>query len=189
MRKLLTAILITLALVATANAQDVKRPVPQFVESLSDADYATWVQWQNRQAERRAEEKSKWPAEPRHDYATQVERRGVMGGMAATRSRTNFNEGGRAVTRFRGGAASITTSRTVRYVNPNYTGPGPITIYNPWVRVKDGKGTPDWDNIFVPAKEGTMTVSELMDTLKGPLSAEKVFANAVSEYFSESEVK
>jgi hypothetical protein len=83
----------------------------------------------------------------------------------------------------------VTTARKIRYNNPDYAGPGPVVTYNPWVRITDGKGTPDWDRIFVPVKEGTMTVSEVMDRLSGPYSQERIFKLFISDYFSEPEVK
>lgn len=198
MRKLLASILIVLALAVTASAQTAQRPLPQFVESLSDADYATWVQWQNRQAERRSAEKSDALTEPRYDYARRVESQRGTQGRAYTRTQgSTFNGGRTGHSQQRRGATvmldrrttSVATARIVRLNNPNYVGPGTLTTYNPWVRLKGGKGTPDWDNIFVPTKEGTRTVSEFMDTLTGPHSAERVFTILISEYFSEAEVK
>jgi hypothetical protein len=199
MKKLIASVLMTLALVVTANAQSVQRPVPQFVESLSDADYATWAQWQNRQAERRSKELSAASITPRYNHALRVESSGSSRGSAFTRSRANSARGGTAsnhttrngsaATQFRRRDESATTAYSIRYNNPDYVGPGPVTIYNPWARTKDGKGTPDWDRIFVPVKEGTMTVSEVMDRLSGPYSQEKIFKLFISDYFSESEVQ
>ncbi len=199
MKKLIAAILMTLALVVTANAQSVQRPVPQFVESLSDADYATWAQWQNRQAERRGKELSAASTTPRYNYAIRVESSTASRGGAFTQSRANSTRGrgmsnrsgrsGSVATQFMSRSDSVTMARTMRYNNLDYVGPGPVTIYNPWVRAKGGKGTPEWDRIFVPVKEGTMTLSEVMDRLSGPHNQEKVFTLFISDYFSEPNVK
>ena len=199
MKKLIASVLITLALVVTADAQSVQRPVPQFVESLSDADYATWAHWQNRQAMRRGKELSAASTTPRYNDAVRVESSTASRGSAFTRSRANSARGGTAsshttrsgsaATQFGRRSASVTTARRIRYNNPDYAGPGPVVTYNPWVRATGGKGTPDWDRIFVPVKEGTMTVSEVMDRLSGPYNREKIFKLFISDYFSESEVQ
>lgn len=199
MKKLLASILVVFALVATANAQSAQRPVPQFIESLSDADYATWAQWQNRQSERRSREVSEGLTEPRYNNALRTESSTIGSGGAFTQSQANsIRRGGASsrtargrssFTQFRRRTDTVTTARTMRYANPSYTGPGPLTTYNPWVRPKGGKGTPDWDRIFVPVKEGTMTVSEVMDRLSGPYSQEKIFTLFIRDYFSEPEVK
>ena len=198
MMKLIASILVVFALVATANAQSAMRPVPQFIESLSDADYAIWARWQNRQAERRSKEVSANSATPRYQHGVRLETSQSSSSAASVRSSVRSSRGagsargGRSgLTTMRGQSltTSVTTATPTRYLNPDYAGPGPLTTYNPWTRVKGGKGTPDWDRIFVPVKEGTMTVSEVMDRLSGPYSQEKVFKLFISDYFSEPEVK
>jgi hypothetical protein len=78
----------------------------------------------------------------------------------------------------------VTTERTVRTLNPDYVGPGASVVYNPWARPEGGIGTPKWERIFVPVKEGTMTLQEILDRLNGPIDPEEVFTIFMRDYFS-----
>ena len=199
MRKFVS-ILVTLILVATgtiATAQ-VPRPVPQVIKSLSDSDYANWAQWQNRQAVRRAEEDAKRTRWDKYDYASRVASSSFARGNAGTRMSSTSNSNSRSgkhwssrnATRrgsssanFNRSGGTTITSYQVRYHNPDYVGPGASPFYNPWVRHVKGMGTPDWKAIFVPCKEGTITMQEVLDRLAGPQNPEKVFKIMLEGYF------
>jgi len=70
----------------------------------------------------------------------------------------------------------------MRYLNPDYVGPRPLVVYNPWVRSQGNLGTPDWANLFVPCKEGTITMEEVLDLLVGPQNPERVFKTMMEGY-------
>ncbi len=194
---LATLILVTTGTIATAQ---VPRPVPQTIQNLTDSDYANWAQWQNRQAVRRAEEDAKRTRWDKYDYANRIVSSNSSRGDASTRmsgtsnsttrsgkrwsSRSATRRGGSSTNFNRSGGTTI-TSYQVRYYNTDYVGPGASSFYNPWVRYVKGRGTPDWKVIFVPCKEGTTTMQEVLDRLVGPQNPEKVFEIMLKGYFDE----
>ena len=181
-------------------------PLPGFIQNLSDADYSVWAQWQNRQVQRRAVEITTNSLVPeyldadrtvirsgsRSDTNATVNQRSQSYSDARTRrgdgysdrrgSRiTNSNTVANASTRQVGG--TVITSYQTRYRNPAYTGAGTVRSYNPWVRFTGGEGFPEWDTLFVPCKEGTVTLQELLDSLIGPRNPERVFTGRMKGYF------
>lgn len=204
MRKTILAILIILTS-TLASAQTVERPVPKLIQNLSDEDYAIWAQWQNRQATRRAEvegAKTQWD---RYDYADRIVSNSFNRGSTSVRSsgsaRTNSTSrpgnagqtsrsGSRSMTRNSQGQTDQNSGTTiisdqVRRLNPDYAGPGATVTYNPYVRPEGGLGTPDWATLFIPCKEGTITMQEVLDRLTGPQRPEKVFKIMMEGYFGE----
>lgn len=192
MRKIIS-ILATLILVATgtiATAQ-VPHPTPQVIQSLSDSDYALWAQWQNRQAVRRSEEEAKRTRWDKYDYASRVVSSSSSRGSAGTRnssmsrssSHLSTRRGSSSANFNRSGGTTITSYR-VRYLNPEYVGPSASVFHNPLARHVKGMGTPDWKAIFVPCKEGTTTMQEVLDRLVGPQNPERVFEIMLEGYFS-----
>lgn len=181
-----------------ACGQTVSRPLPKLVQNLSDEDYAIWAQWQNRQAERRAEADARKANWFKYNYANKVVSNNYSRSNATTNTSSSANvisnttsRGGKGWSN-RSGSRSMTrnghssmnaarfggntvTSYTVRFRNPDYVGPGTTNYYNPWVRHEGGLGTPDWSTIFVPCKEGTVTMQEVLDRLDGPRNPENVF--------------
>lgn len=192
MRKTIVSILgivILAAIGITAEAQFASHPLPRVIQNLSDEDYVIWAQWQNRQANRRADEAgdTSWR---KYDYATRVTSDSFSRGSASMQSRsTSRRRDSRTATRNnsthatinRRGGATI-TSRKVRSLNPDYVGPRPLVVYNPWVRSQGSLGTPDWANLFVPCKEGTITMQEVLDLLIGPQNPERVFKTMMEGY-------
>jgi hypothetical protein len=204
MRRTILTILIILTS-AVASAQTADRPLPKLIQNLSDEDYVVWAQWQNRQAERRAEvegEKTQWD---RYTYADRVVSNSFSNGSASVRvsgnSRSNstsrpgsagksHRSGSRDTTRnsqANTNQASGTTVITdqVRMRNPGYVGPGATVTYNPYVRPEGGLGGPDWATLFIPCKEGTITMQEVLDRLIGPQRSEKVFETMMEGYFGD----
>jgi hypothetical protein len=192
MRKIYTILIVAFSFMP-ADAQ-VARPLPKLIQNLSDEDYFIWAQWQNRQAVRRFREidgRTRWD---KYDYASRVVSSNFSRGNATTQTSGTSHSSSRAGSRStsRSGYANtninrlggaIVTSYRIRFRNPDYVSPGPTTAYNPWTRCKGGLGTPDWENLFVPCKEGTITMQEVLDQLIGPQNPEKVFKIMLEGYF------
>ena len=202
MRKTIIALIILLAS-TVASAQTVERPLPKLIQNLSDEDYAIWAQWQNRQAVLRAEAedvKTEWD---RYSYANRVVSNSFSNGNVSARvsgnSRSNstsrpgsagksHRSGSRNTTRnsqanTRQASGTTIISDQVRVRNPDYVGPGATVTYNPYVRPEGGLGPPDWASLFIPCKEGTITMQEVLDRLIGPQRPEKVFETMMEGYF------
>jgi hypothetical protein len=203
MRKTIVIILAILLTSTVVNGQTVARPLPKLIQNLSDEDYAIWAEWQNRQATRRAEvedTKTKWD---RYTYAGRVVsnsfNRGSTSMSTSGTARTNtttrpgsagktHRTGSRSMTRSRQGRTNQANGSTVitdqvRRLNPDYAGPGATLMYNPYVRPEGGLGGPDWTTLFIPCKEGTITMQEVLDRLTGPQRPEKVFETMMEGYF------
>ena len=203
--KIILAIAVLVTSVTIANGQII-RPLPQVIQNLSNEDYAVWVGWQNRQAIRRAEEIIDDTAWNKYSFADQVVTNSFSRGNATTQlsssSRSTSNSsiqsgegwsnrsGSHAATRrgqsntdFNRQGGTTTTTRQVRYRNPEYVGAGAVMTYSPWVRLKGRLGTPNWSNLFVPCKKGTLTMQEALDQIPGPLNAEKTFKALLEDYF------
>lgn len=203
MRNLFITLAIIIGITSTVSGQTVERPLPKLIQSLSDEDYAVWAAWQNRQATRRAEAedtKTKWD---RYTYAGRVTSNSFSNGSANVRTsgtaRTNstsrpgnagqtnrsgsrsMSRNSQANTNQKGGTTVITDQ--VRVHNPDYVGPGAVQMYNPYVRPTGGLGSPDWATLFIPCKEGTITMQEVLDRLVGPQRPEKVFETMMEGYF------
>lgn len=186
----------------TVEAQTVVRALPQLIQNLSDKDYAIWAQWQNRQAIRRVVEIADDIDWMRYNYADRVISNSFSRGNTTARTSNSSNSvsnsstrgksrsGSRSTTRNgyantnfnRFGSTAITSYQT-RYLNSDYAGAGVISIYNPLIQPKGGLGTPDWANLFVPCKKGTITMQEVLDRLIGPQNPEKVFKIMLGDYF------
>jgi hypothetical protein len=192
MKKTIVSILgivILAAIGIAAEAQSVPRPLPRAIQNLSDEDYTVWAQWQNRQASRRGDEAgdTSWR---KYDYATRVTSDSFSRGSASMQSRsTSKRNDSRTATRNGSTHATVNqrggttiTSRKIRYLSPDYVGPRPLVVYNPWVRSKGSLGTPDWANLFVPCKEDTITMQEVLDLLIGPQNPERVFKTMMEGY-------
>lgn len=162
----------------TISVGPVMRPVPKFVQSLTDAQYKCWAAWQNRQAEaKRANAQLSMPEKP---YTT-VQR--------TISTITGVNSGlGRLRHSGRGGMFDVTATTEkgpYTYANPQYAPmPGAI-ILNPFARVRGGVGSPDWGSLFMPFEGEVMTVSEAMDKFGGPVNPEALFAEGMKPYFPE----
>lgn len=180
-----------------ASGQEVTRPLPKLVQNLSDEDYAIWAQWQNRQAERHSEERAKYTQFEHYNYGNRIVTSRFNRGSASRRfsnsatahsqvdrnSRSQFtNRHGSSNTTMNRSGNSVITAYGVRFLNPDYVGPGITPYYNPWVRPEGGLGTPDWSRIFIPCKEGTITMQEVLDRLGGPMNPEKVFEIMMEGY-------
>ncbi len=186
---MIRSFLIVLAILVgtTAYAQE---GVPKFVQSLSSEDYAVWAAWQTRQAKLRAAEESKNSPEEPYIYAVRTTS-SVNGGVTAALNLLNRTSRGKRNSTTRSTATNNMAMRRVtvvettgrRYVNPNYRPPGSVTIHNPYARFTNNVGTPNWDKLFVPCKTGTMTVTEALEAVRGPVSAEWLFSEAMSEWF------
>lgn len=153
---MIRSILIALAMLVgtTTCAQE---GLPKFVQSLSSEDYAIWAAWQNRQAKLRTAEESKDSIEEPFIYSV------------------------RTTSSIQGGITIETAPR--RYTNLAYRPPGSVIIHNPYARFVNNAGTPNWDKLFVPCPSGTMTVTEAMSGVRGPVSVERLFSEVMSEWF------
>jgi hypothetical protein len=94
----------------------------QEVKAMTDAQFFDWATAQNVQAKRESEERSR-NGEPRY----------FLGSIVSVG--TTYQANGY----YRRPLNSTTTveQRTTQYNNPQYTGPGPLTIINPYCRFKD----------------------------------------------------
>ncbi len=197
MKNLFLTFAILLTMVATANSQ-VVRPLPQLVQNLSNENYAIWASWQNQQAARRAEEILTDTAWDKFSYAKRLISssfgRGNTSTQVSSSSRSSSQSGkgwfersgsssGQATANFNRYGGTVITSRQVRYRNPSYVGAGTVITYNPWTRLRDGIGSPNWNNLFVPCKEGTLTLQEALNQIRGPQNSEKVFTILMEDYF------
>lgn len=183
-------------LVTVANAQDIivstsegpaARPLPQYVQGLSDADYAQWARWQNATAERASESNSR----SQSPYLT---------GIQTTTTMTSRNSGwaqrgnryGEAQVQGRtsGNARSLTLPVRVR--NPGYQTKA-LTVYNPFCRPKANPNLePDWDNLYCIKKSGrfshrVVSVATLADDPDFvPLPLEALFEFQMTPYFGDT---
>jgi len=187
---MIRSLLIVLAMLVgtTACAQDA---LPQFVMALSDADYARWAAWQNRQSKLRAAEEAENSYEEPYVYSSKTAT-SVDGGLTAAilrldkarRSKSGSTRRA-ATTRTQSDWRNIETETwQQRYVNPDYTPPGAVTIHNPYARfAKPVEGrVPNWDKLFVPCPDGTMTVTEALAKFPAPVSPEKFYSLIMSEW-------
>lgn len=117
MRRLLFSMLL-LACTSFVNGASLPPPITysQEVKALSDAEFFTWSTGQNAIAKSASEAKSKldqeyWPG-----------------------NIVRVNEVGDRHWR-----TTIIEDRPTLYRNPQYTGPGPLTVINPYCRFKDDK--------------------------------------------------
>ena len=189
---IIISIFITSSIFAT---ELLPRPLPQFIQSFSDEDYVIWAQWQNRQTARRLAEIDPYSLVPEYNYADRVTSRSSNWSNTNiaqnsqtyrdTFTRRNDNRNIMATIDTRNVIGTTITAYRVQFHNPNYTGPGTFRSYNPWTRVSGGEGHPDWGILFIPCKEGTITLQELLDSLIGPHNPEKVFTEVMKGYFSE----
>lgn len=179
--------LIFTALILLVTTTTYAQTLPKLIQNLSDENYAIWANWQNRQIVRRAET---IVSPPQYNYADRIVSdsfsRGItqMSGHSRSRSRpgSRFTNRNRDTNFNRRNKTSVTTYQR-RYINPDYSGPGSILFYNPYARLEGGLGSPDWSNLFVPCKEGTVTMQEALDHLVGPQNPEKVFKIMMEGYF------
>jgi hypothetical protein len=139
------------------------RVYPKFVQSLTDTQFKSWAAWQNEQARL-------------HKVGNYVPQ--YLGG---SREVTVFDAPSGPRGR-KGGVGFIETrSMPASYVNPDYSGSGPLTISNPYVRAT-GVGEPNWNEFFVPCEGGAMTVAEVI-AANGPADAETLFTKLMAPYF------
>jgi hypothetical protein len=182
------------------------RALPKFVQELSPKDYETWARWQNRQAVLRAQEESANSLELPYLSVdkTVVNSRGGSSAHIRTGSTTERNMSSRSV---RGGnttnrSGNTTTTRRGyvgrsatswgnataftyphRYNNPAYVPAGPLTAFNPFVKPANIEGEPDWNAFYLPCDEGTMTVQELLDNMRGPMDPERLYRLFLQDWF------
>jgi hypothetical protein len=188
------AILVT----SVANGQ-ITRSLPQVIQNLSNENYVIWAGWQNRQAARRAEEILADTAWNKFNYVKQLTSNSFSRGSSLTQTGSNSrsatlsgrgwsdssgSRNGYESTNFNSRDGTVITSRQVRYRNPDYVGAGTVMTYNPWVRLRSGIGSPDWDNLFVPCEDGTLTMQEALNQL-GPRNPEQVFKIFMGGYFGD----
>ncbi len=161
----------------TISVGAVMRPLPKFVQGLTDAQYKYWAEWQNRQAEaKRIRGRSNVPELP-YD-SVQRTTTTVMGeGTALGRRRGGSVRGGAFA------AIATTDEGSVDFLNPRYVPTPGAVIFNPFARVKGGGGSPDWDSLFMPFEGEVMTVSEALDKFSGPVNPEALFAECMKEFF------
>jgi hypothetical protein len=165
--------------------------LPKFVQNLSYEDYATWAAWQNRQAKLRVVEESEDSIEEPFVYSVRTTS-SINGGITAALNRMNkTNRTKRSSTTRSTATNNVSTWRNAkaetmphRYVNPAYRPPGSVTIHNPYARFARPvtNRPPNWDNIFLPCKSGTLTVTEALEEARGPMSAERLFSQVMSEW-------
>lgn len=190
----------------TVTEGPVRRPLPEFVQELPAEDYAVWAEWQNRQAALRAEREARYSYERPYikTMRTIIESNGGRNTSRRASGTTTRNSSSRGYSKnghsrrsnsstttrnmamdSRSRNWNTTTAETVphRYVNPAYTPPGPVAVYNPYVKPEGGVGAPDWSNLFVPCEEGTMTLTEALDECRGPVSPEKLYRKLLERWF------
>lgn len=174
------------------------RPLPKFVQELADDDFQVWADWQNRQAAARIAEKS-LPDLPELPWR-RVSRETTTSGATHVSANTTISSASRlrSGSRGRGGrsgdnsqtygigysaADSVRELGSAYYPNPHYTGPGPLTIYNPYCRSAGGIGSPDWDNLFIPTQDGKMrTLGEELQK-RGPVDPEVLYRELFTPYY------
>lgn len=158
----------------------VARPLPQVIQNMNDKEYAAWAIWHNLVTSRKATE-STGPSRYLHGKA--IDTYGHSRGRTIANSNSYSNSysqrskatGSSSQSSSRHGYTSIgnnrnssshTRSYQYRYLNPDYTGPGVATYYNPFVRQKGGIGYPDYENIYLPTPKGPRSIADLMLTPK-----------------------
>lgn len=145
--------------------------LPKFVQSLTPESYGAWASWQNEQA--RLHKKAGW--EPQY----------IQGVGSKTTVNTDLignrgRWGGDANANFSG--LSISESFPTRFVNPDYVGPGPLTVYNPYARFTENTGAVDWAEIYVITKDGVMSMTKAMSKY-APMPPEELFRQLMTPYF------
>jgi len=182
------------------------RPLPVFVQNLSDEDYARWAGWQNDQALLRAEDDAFYSFERPYIETMRTIVKATSGSHSATKAsgtttqnsssrgyskngysqRNNNSTTTRNMSSNRSNRAwGTTTAETIpqRYINSAYVPTGAVTVYNPFVKLEKGVGIPDWNNLFVPCEEGAMTLTEALNSCHGPMSTEKLYRTLFEGWF------
>jgi len=177
------------------------QPLPKFVQELADDDFQVWTDWQNRQATARAAERG-LPDLPELPWRRVIRETTASGATHVSSdivvSSATRLQSGRSGNRGRGGksggnsqtyragyaaAGSVRELGPAYYPNPNYTGPGPLTVYNPYCRSAGGIGSPDWDNLFIPTQDGkTRTLGEELQK-RGPVDPEALYRELFTPYY------
>jgi len=134
-------------------------PLPKFVQTLSDDDFAVWATWQNLQA---SNNKSN-SFEPMH-------LRGQRTSTSIYVDRVGNRRGSNTIN-----GLTISEAMPTMYVNPDYTGPGPLTVYNPFCRSVEGDGTPNWSELYVPFDGGVCNMVQAM-RVTGRRDAERLYS-------------
>jgi len=177
--KRLFLILTLLSFASVANGQltvtegPIARPLPQIIQNMSNEEYATWVIWHNLVTARKAGEKDekdgytgpKWLyGEVTNSYKRGSGRGATNNrGPRGVRSSNQFSSSrGRTSVNTNHSSFSHTRNYQYRYLNPDYTSPGSITIYNPFVRHKGSLGYPDYENIYLPTPKGPQSMADLI---------------------------
>jgi len=182
------------------------RPLPVFVQTLSDEDYALWAGWQNNQAALRAENNAFYSFERPYIETMRTVVKTASGSRSTANAsgtttqnsssrgysknghsrRDNNSTTTRNMSSNRSNRAwGTTTAETIpqRYINSAYVPTGAVTVYNPFVKLEKGAGIPDWNNLFVPCEEGTMTLTEALNSCRGPMSTEKLYRTLFEGWF------
>jgi hypothetical protein len=177
------------------------RPLPKYVQNLSDADYAQWARWQNAMAEKASEDFS-WRQQPYlQGIQTVVTMNGASNGNVSSYSERGDRGtygGSQMYGRTSGSATSLTLPVRVR--NPDYR-TKPVRIYNPFCRPKtdtthDTDGAriidpytalePDWDNLYCIHNGRVVSVSNLANEPDYvPLPLEALYEFKMLPYFGE----
>lgn len=141
--------------------------LPKFVRSLSPSGFEAWALWQNQMAETHLQKG--W--EPRYieGSATRATFDTQMNGPRGRRGSFNFN------------GLMVSESFSTSYVNNNYSGPGPLTILNPYCRNMES-GNPDWSKLYVIVNGKVMTMTQAIGKY-GPKAPEQLYTELMAPYF------
>jgi hypothetical protein len=144
--------------------------LPKFVQTLPPEKFEAWALWQNQTAASHL----KAGYEPQY-LSGEGSRTGVNTQVVGPRGRHN----GSANANFSG--LTISESFPTSYVNNFYSGPGPLTVLNPYCRNTDS-GVVDWSKIYVIVDNKVMTMTQAIEK-HGPGSPEVLFQNLMAPYF------
>jgi hypothetical protein len=155
----------------TVTEGPVPSAVPKFVQAMTPENYLAWATWQNEMAAKH--KKTGWES-------SYIEGVGTRTTTDAELIGPRGRWGGSANTNFSG--LTVSESFTTRFVNPDYTGPGPLTIYNPYCRFTENTLNPNWAEIYVITKSGVMTMTQAM-AKHAPMPPEELFKRLMAPYF------
>jgi hypothetical protein len=145
--------------------------LPKFVQSMTPENYEAWASWQN--AASAAHKKTTWE-DPYIQGAGRVTT--VNTGMIGPRGR----RGGDANASFSG--LTISESFPTSFVNNHYTGPGALTVFNPYCKFTENTGAPNWAELYVITDIGVMSMSKAMARY-APMPPEELFQRLMAPHF------
>jgi hypothetical protein len=162
------------------------KTVPKYIQTLSADQYAAWAVWQNAQTKLYQPDGGS-----RYNYGGVEIHQHRSGSASSSQSSGSVTRSGKGHSSKRSSSSGLASSRgqdTIRaypmqYLNNDYSGPGPQTIYNPFYNASMSDGVPAWDSLYVPFEGNIVTLATVLHTA-GPVDPEILYSKLLAPYFS-----